>query len=53
MEMISCYNIADAIRTKLYKNWYHVFVLKILAMYHGNDYQVISNYKVGLGYADI
>ncbi|RIA87459.1 hypothetical protein C1645_740101 [Glomus cerebriforme] len=53
MEMISCYDIADVKRTKLYENWYHVFVLGTLAMYHGDDYQVVSNREVGLGHADI
>jgi len=53
MEMISCHDIADAKRTKLYENWYHVFVLGTLAMYHGDDYQVVSNREVGKGRADI
>ncbi|RIA95611.1 hypothetical protein C1645_733909 [Glomus cerebriforme] len=47
MEMISCYDIADAKRTKLYENWYHVFVLGTLSMYHGNDYRLYPIMKLG------
>ncbi|RGB25410.1 hypothetical protein C1646_667276 [Rhizophagus diaphanus] len=53
MDMISYYDINDTTRTKLHEGWYHAFVLGSLAMYHGDDYQVIFNHEVGLDHADI
>ncbi|GET03139.1 AAA family ATPase [Rhizophagus clarus] len=53
MDMVSYHDIGDATKTKLHEGWYHAFVLGSLAMYHGDDYQVISNREVGLGHADI
>ncbi|GET50477.1 AAA family ATPase [Rhizophagus irregularis DAOM 181602=DAOM 197198] len=53
MDMVSYHDIGDTTRTKLHEGWYHAFVLGSLAMYHGDDYQVVSNREVGLDRADI
>ncbi|CAG8607437.1 3418_t:CDS:2 [Ambispora gerdemannii] len=53
MEIISCYDIGDSKRAKSYEGWYHTFILGALAMFHGDDYQVISNREIGKGRPDV
>ncbi|CAG8750824.1 13706_t:CDS:1, partial [Cetraspora pellucida] len=53
MEIISCYDIGDAKRAKSYEGWYHTFVLGAVAMFHGDDYQVVSNRETGNGRPDV
>jgi hypothetical protein len=53
MDMVSCYDIADLKRTKLYETWYHLFTLGTLAIFHGNDYHVLSNREFGKGRNDV
>ncbi|CAI2179256.1 20184_t:CDS:2 [Funneliformis geosporum] len=53
MDMVSCYDIADSKRTKLYENWYHSFILGTLATFHGIEYQVLSNRETGNGHPDV
>ncbi|CAG8662457.1 15449_t:CDS:2 [Funneliformis mosseae] len=52
-ELVSCYDIADSKRCKLYETWYHSFILGTLAMYHGDEYQVLSNRETGEGRPDV
>ncbi|CAG8683462.1 10487_t:CDS:2, partial [Racocetra fulgida] len=53
MEIISCFDIGDSKRAKSYEGWYHTFVLGALAMFHGDDYQVVSNRETGKGRPDV
>ncbi|CAG8665322.1 34174_t:CDS:10, partial [Racocetra persica] len=53
MEIISCFDIGDSKRAKLYESWYYTFVLGALAMYHSNYYQVVSNREAGNGRPDV
>ncbi|CAG8603742.1 2701_t:CDS:2 [Rhizophagus irregularis] len=53
MEVVSCFDIADLKRGKLYETWYHIFVLGALAMYHGVEYRVESNHEAGVGRPDV
>jgi len=53
MELISCFDIGDLKRGKLYETWYHIFVLGALAMYHGIEYRVESNRETGDGRPDV
>ncbi|CAB5365355.1 unnamed protein product [Rhizophagus irregularis] len=53
MEVVSCFDIADLKRGKLYETWYHIFVLGALAMYHGVEYRVESNREAGVGRPDV
>ncbi|PKY23938.1 hypothetical protein RhiirB3_438317 [Rhizophagus irregularis] len=45
MEVVSCFDIADLKRGKLYETWYHIFVLGALAMYHGVEYRITYEFK--------
>ncbi|KAF0356341.1 DUF1703-domain-containing protein [Gigaspora margarita] len=47
MEITACFGIDDSKRAKSYESWYHTFVLGALAMFHSNDYQVVSNCGTG------
>ncbi|KAF0406857.1 DUF1703-domain-containing protein [Gigaspora margarita] len=49
MEIISCYDIGDSKRAGSYEGWYHTFILGALAMFHSDDYQVVSNRETGNG----
>ncbi|RIB09452.1 hypothetical protein C2G38_2146541 [Gigaspora rosea] len=53
MEIISCFDNGDSKKAKLYEGWYHTFVLGALAMFHSNDYQVVSNRETGKGRPDV
>ncbi|CAG8549513.1 31_t:CDS:2 [Gigaspora margarita] len=53
MEITSCFGIGDSKRAKLYEDWYHTFILGALAMFHSNDYQVVSNCGTGKGCPDV
>ncbi|CAG8797160.1 14443_t:CDS:1, partial [Cetraspora pellucida] len=53
IEIISCYDIGDSKRAGSYEGWYHMFILGALAMFHGDDYQVVSNREAGNGRPDV
>ncbi|CAG8739353.1 20460_t:CDS:2, partial [Racocetra persica] len=39
--------------TRSYEGWYHTFILGALAMYHSDDYQVMSNCESGTSSPDV
>jgi hypothetical protein len=53
MELVSCYDIADAKGCRIYETWYHTFIIGTLAMYHDVEYQVLSNCETGEGRPDV
>ncbi|CAG8812194.1 9882_t:CDS:2, partial [Racocetra persica] len=53
IEMVSYHDIGDSKRARSYESQYHNFILGALSMYHGDDYQVLSNRESGNGHFDI
>ncbi|CAG8567806.1 1867_t:CDS:2, partial [Racocetra fulgida] len=53
IETVSYHDIGDSKRARSYESHYHNFILGALSIYHGDDYQVLSNRESGNGRFDI